>query len=62
MKSYRTRTTWNGVPVFKDDENNEFIKIGQYSVDIKYNGVPRPEEDIQKEIQAVRKYAFPWKK
>ena len=54
-KAIRTGKKWNGTPVYKDDEHNEFIKIGQHSVDIAYNGRPRPDADIKKEIENIKK-------
>ena len=54
-RAIRTGKKWNGIPVYKDDEHNEFIKYGQYSVDIAYNGKPRPDADIKKEIENIKK-------
>ena len=61
-RAQRTGSRWNGHPVFRDDENNYFIRIGQYTVDVKYNGRPRPEEEILREIENTRKFTNPYRR
>jgi len=54
MKAVRTNTYWMSLPVFKDDEHNEFIRIGRYTVDVTHNGKRRSDEDIKKDAAACK--------